>query len=110
MREALRWIARIAGLVAIVLAVAMVISQGWINTSSPGAREYLLGLCLLFCIAGIIVAWRRERLGSAITFLGLGALYVAQLRYPEAFPSALYLMFIVPGGLFRFSGWFGRRR
>ncbi|MGD2252419.1 MAG: hypothetical protein PVF70_05820 [Anaerolineales bacterium] len=69
----LRWIARILGMVAgafwllimVVTVVAELISNGF---SPSGEGEILAGLVIL-AFASVLIAWRRETIGGAVTLL-----------------------------------------
>jgi hypothetical protein len=99
-----RWAARTGSVASIGLILAFIVGEGfqparirpheWI-----GLLFFPVGIC-----AGMILAWRREGLGGAITTGSLAAFYLVHFEAAGTFPAGwAYLVFAFPGFLFLFS-------
>lgn len=91
----LRWTARLLSLLALGVFVMFAIGEG-LNLAHFSAFELVLfvffpfGVCL-----GMVLAWRWEGLGGAITIASLAAFYL--LARPRGYA---FLVLAVPGFLF----------
>lgn len=71
--KAMRWTARIVGLIAVALFVAFLVVSGSIVFSSLSWLSWQglpLLLALVAAVAGVVVAWRYELVGGAMTTAG----------------------------------------
>jgi hypothetical protein len=108
----MRWIARILGMVAgvfwllimVVTVVAELISNGF---SPSGEGEILAGLVIL-AFASVLIAWRREAIGGALTLLtgvALGSFsYITASRNKIGIMLFTGALFAIPGVLFLICG------
>ncbi len=95
----LRWTARLWSLATILVIAALIAGEG-INPSNPGEALglvfYPFGIC-----AGMIVAWRHERLGGAITVASLLVFYVIHVATAGRLPAGwAWIVLALPGFLF----------
>lgn len=97
--SAFRWTARIWSLASVLLILAFIVGE----RSLPSAPDEWFGF-LFFpfgVTAGMLVAWRNERIGGMITVASLGAFYVFHFFLAGAFPGGwAWLVFASPGFLF----------
>ena len=105
----LRWVARIWSVAAIVLILGFIVGEG-LNPS--GWREWLGLLMFPFGIsAGMILAWRHERLGGSITIGCLLCFYLFYRLTAGVYPRGLaWFLFSAPGFLFLLSSKAGIRK
>ena len=98
----LRWIARFLSLISVVLILTFFIGEGF-NPANVAAKEWL-GLLFfpIGVVIGMVIAWRREGLGGAITVGSLLAFYLLYgLLLSHRFPGGwVFVMFASPGFLF----------
>jgi hypothetical protein len=125
----IRWIARIWGTLIIAIALVVLIGYAWSwvtgGEADPHAVEdyppieNLPPLFALLSALGLVVAWRWEGLGGAITVaFSLAALPVLLIHWPIAhdFPRYLmapygtWMMIAVPGILYLMCWWRSRSR
>lgn len=99
----IRWIARIWSIASLAFIAAFAIGEGGAS-SFPTAIE-AIGL-LLFPIgvaAGMVLAWRWEGIGGAITTLSLVAFYLWLTIVGGRLPRGPYFLLVAaPGFLFLF--------
>ena len=62
-----RWVARIAGSLIVLFALAFLIGEGFPDLAKMGARELLILLALGCLALGLVVAWLWEAWGGLIT-------------------------------------------
>jgi hypothetical protein len=65
--SALRWVARLLGLVVVGTAVVFLVGTGGFNPLRLSPREMVLMTLFWVAILGLLVGWRREALGGALT-------------------------------------------
>lgn len=95
-----RWVARIVGSLLVMMVLAFMIGEGLPNPLVMSSIELATSLAFLIMIVGLLLAWRREGLGGALTvggFLAFWALHIASSHrfglggpFP-AFPVAGFL-------------------
>jgi hypothetical protein len=97
----LRWSARVLSIFAVGAVLLFAFGEG-LNLSHFTPRELVLflffplGVCL-----GMILAWRWEGLGGAITVVSLAAFYLADRLMSSSFPRGIALAVLAsPGFLF----------
>lgn len=66
---AIRWIARIVGLVLIFIGISIFIQSGVQNPLKMGAINLILNLCFVIMIIGIVIGFKWEITGG-ITIIG----------------------------------------
>jgi hypothetical protein len=95
----IRWTARIWSIASILLILGFIIGEGL----NPANREEWIGF-LLFPVgisAGMILAWRKERLGGSVTAVSLLVFYLFHRMTAGSFPRGWgWLVFALPGFLF----------
>jgi len=98
----LRWTARVWSVVSVVLLLGFIIGEG-IHLSGP--KEWIgFALFPIGISVGMVLAWRHERLGGAITVGSLLAFYVLYFATTGAPPKGwAWLVFAAPGFLFLLS-------
>jgi hypothetical protein len=106
----LRWMARFLSVISVVLILTFFVGEGF-NPANIAAKEWL-GL-LFFpvgVVAGLVIAWRREVLGGAITVGSLLAFYLLYgLLLSGRFPGGwAFVVFAFPGFLFLSYGLLAR--
>ena len=67
---AIRWIARIVGLVLIFIGISIFIQSGIQNPLSLGATNLILNLCFLIMMIGILLGFKWEITGGAVIIGG----------------------------------------
>lgn len=108
------WIARVWSLLSLGFVGLCVAGEALYPTApAPSAPRDLLGLTLFpFAIClGMIVAWRWEGLGGAITVGSLVAFYILMFIMDGRFPRGPFFVLVAaPGALFLASWWLSRRQ
>ena len=98
-----RWIARIWSILSIGFVLFMFVGAGLnegVDLARFSARDVIglaffpLGVCV-----GLVLAWRRERLGGLITVGSLVAFYLAMLISDGRFPRGPYFALVAAPGL-----------
>jgi len=107
-RKILRWIARIWA--ALMAAMILFIFIG--NAAADGIgpifhltfRETLMMVAFLIVFAGLILAWKWERLGGWMIIGGMAAFYILDFAFSGDFPRGpFFLIIALPGILFLIS-------
>ena len=72
----LRWVARVWSVPSIFALLLPYFVEGvyWLQATS--VREAIGHLCFFAILVGLVLAWRWEGLGGALTVAGLAAFYV----------------------------------
>jgi len=98
--QVLRWSARVLSILAIGTVLMFAIGEGM--GFPHDARDLVLGLFFPFGIClGMLVAWRWEGAGGALTVASLAAFYLANRLFSSSFPRGFgLLIFASPGFLF----------
>ncbi len=104
-----RWIARIWSVATILLVLGFIVGEGVPPRSRLdqwlGFLFFPFGIC-----AGMVVAWRREALGGAITVASLGVFYLVVVATVGVFPAGwAWLVFAAPGFLFLLASFLSTR-
>lgn len=105
---AFRWIARIWSVASIALILAFIVGE---RSLPSNAREWIGFVFFPFGIsAGMILAWRNELAGGALTVASLVVFYLVQRAMAGVFPQGwAWLVFAAPGFLF-LATWLLARR
>jgi hypothetical protein len=100
----LRWVARLSSLVSMALLLFL-FGEG-INPSQLTASEVLGLLFFPFgVVVGLLLGWRWETLGGAVTLLSLLAFYKVMYAANGRFPEGIWFaLFALPGLLFLYCG------
>lgn len=106
----LRWTARVLGLLCVAILLLFIVGEGFRPATLTG-RDLLLflffpvGVCL-----GMVVGWRREGWGGALTMGSLAAFYLAHFLITHRLPRGLWFAaFALPGALFLLHALCSRR-
>jgi len=105
----LRWLARASSVLSIGVLLLFLIGEGF-DPSDVTLRQWV-GLLLFPCavVAGMVVAWRNEGPGGAITVAGLLAFYLYSLILNGGLPrGSAFMLLSAPGFLFLLY-WFVRQ-
>lgn len=98
----LRWIARILSLATISILFFFFIGEGF-DVSKIGLNEWL-GLMFfpLGLVIGLMISWRNEGLGGAISVISLFAFYFIYglILNGRIWQGWTFIMFAIPGFLF----------
>jgi hypothetical protein len=101
----LRWLARLGSLVSVVLLLLFLFGEG-LHPSQLTLTE-VVGL-LFFPIGvmvGMLLGWRWETPGGAVTVLSLLAFYKVMYAASGRFPEGIWFaLFALPGLLFLYCG------
>jgi hypothetical protein len=97
----LRGLARVVGFSASAFFLLFAVGEGAGELSRGGFTVLPFTLALLVATAGLILAFRRERLGSLVTLMGSGLLAVSVVWLAESDVLVLELLFAGP---FVFAG------
>ena len=102
----IRWSARILSILSIGILLLFLVGEGdFSQPISLTPREWI-GLLFfpLGVVIGMVVAWRWEGIGSAISIGSLLAFYLLHFAMMHRFPSGpFFLIFTLPGFLFGLS-------
>ena len=96
----LRWVAQVWSVPSIFALLLPYSVEGvyWLQATS--VREAIGHLCFFAILVGLVLAWRWEGLGGALTVAGLAAFYVTWWLYGRS-PRGPYLALVAaPGFLF----------
>lgn len=104
----LRWTGRVLSIISVGILLLFLIGEG--DFSQPPRLTLGEWLGVLFfpvgIVAGMIVAWRRERWGAIIALGSLAAFYALQRIIFGDFPGGPYfLLFTLPALLMGLAGW-----
>ncbi|MGB8266460.1 MAG: hypothetical protein WCE44_09080 [Candidatus Velthaea sp.] len=108
---ALQWLARALSLAAVGVVLSFAIGGGSFSQLSRFTASELvlfaffpLGVCL-----GMVVAWRWEGVGAAITIASLGAFYAAHRLLSPGFPRGFAFVALAAPGLLFLLHWLLKR-
>ena len=96
----LRWSARATSLLVLGFLAAIVIGTG-LDLASLQPRERVLMLLLLGTCLGLVLAWRWEGWGGALSLVCLGAFHLAEWAATGRWPGGwAFPVLALPGVLF----------
>ena len=106
--EILRWTARIWSLASLAFVTAFALGSGGIPSPSEAvALAFFPG----GVAAGLIIGWRRERLGGALAILSLAVFYLWSAMRNGLLPRGPWFFLVAaPGLLFLLTPLLERRR
>ena len=100
-----RWVARIWSLVSLGFVLLLFIGEGF-NPVNLTLQEWLLSLFFpLGVCLGLILAWRWERLGGAITVLSFLAFYATHFVIRQQWPGGPFFVLLAAPGLLFLIPW-----
>jgi len=106
--DILRWTAKVWSLAALGLLLVIFVgelispttAEGFTQSELVGLLFFPIGTCL-----GMVLAWRRELLGGAVTLASMVAFYIWMYLDRAFFPRGPYFLLIAaPGVLFSLAG------
>jgi hypothetical protein len=97
----LRWAARALGVMVIGTAALFLLGEGGVSLMRLTPREGILMVLFLTALAGMVVGWRHEALGGALTVGSLALFYVLEWSFRGRVPTGGALALVaLPGLLF----------
>lgn len=105
---AVRWVARILGVLLVGLFVVFAIGQGLQPLKLPGAEFGLMSV-LLVALSGMLVAWRRELLGGLMIVAGMTAFYLINFTVSGQLPGGWVFPLCFVPGILALVCWLSRR-
>jgi hypothetical protein len=109
-----RWLARGLSLLAAGMVVLFFVGEGGFNPLRLTGSEAVPMALFFTSWLGLLVAWRWELLGAAMTLGGMGLFYLAHYLEAGRWPRGWAFAFIAsPAVFFLYCGlreWWGRRR
>ena len=107
-----RWIARVLGVLLLLLAVAIAVGEavaGSSTSQSLTTREVLMMIAFVVALSGLMVGWRRETIGGALVLSGLACFYLLNYVYTgRVITGWVFIALAIPGALFLVAAWQGR--
>ncbi len=96
----LRWCARIISLLILGFVLSFLLFSG-IDLSAMGSLEWVLMSFMAATCFGLILAWRWEGWGGALSLLGLGAFHLTNWSASGSWPGGwAFPVLALPGALF----------
>jgi hypothetical protein len=107
----IRWAARLLATLLVGLVVVIYVGQGGFNPLKLKAVELTQMIFLWTACIGMVVAWRWQVLGGALSLGGMILFFTVEVAMNGRLPRGLFLyLLLVPGILFLLSGLFRRSR
>jgi hypothetical protein len=105
----IRWTARLWSIATLLILSAFIFGDG--EPATPTAVEWIGLACFPGgVIAGLLIAWWRERLGGWITVLSLIGFYVWHFFTSGRLSTGPYFLLLsAPGFLFLIAAWLQKR-
>ena len=95
-----RWLARGLSLLAAGMVVLIFIGEGGFNPLALTGREAVLMALFWTAWLGLLVAWRWELLGAAMTLGGMSLFYLAHYLDVARWPQGWAFAFLASPGVF----------
>ncbi len=110
MYQLIRWIARVlASLMAAFIAFMFVgnaVTDGIGPLFKLTFRETLMMAAFVAVFVGLILGWKREKLGGWLIVGGMGLFYIFDVVFSGTFPRGFFFPLIaLPGVLFLIAGY-----
>jgi len=107
--KAIRWTARLTGVLSIGVLLLFFIGEGF-NPTKLTIKEWILFLFFPFGVMlGLLVGWKREFVGGLIAIISL-ALFCALETINGGFPGLAFFVFASPGILFLLASLISKRK
>jgi hypothetical protein len=109
---ATRWMARIWSFASVLFVSAFVLGELRNPGPWPTPTEWL-GLALFpgGVVAGLLIAWVRERLGGSISVASVIGFYIWNVAVSGSLPGGPYFLLVaLPGLLFLVASWLGENK
>ena len=107
--KAIRWTARLTGVLSIGVLLLFFIGEGF-NPTKLTIKEWILFLFFPFGVMlGLLVGWKREFVGGLIAIISL-ALFCALETINGGFPGLAFFLFASPGILFLLASLIYKRK
>jgi hypothetical protein len=101
----LRWVARGVGACTVGLFTMIAAGEG-MQPLLLSRSEMLMFSALFVALAGLVIAWRHEGLGGAMSVAGVMAFYLLNFAARGRFPGGFFFpMMFLPGLLFLACWW-----
>lgn len=101
----LRWLARLGSLVSVALVLLFLFGEGLHLSQLTMTKVVGLLFFPVGVVAGMLLGWRWETLGGAVTALSLLAFYKVMYAANGRFPEGIWFaLFALPGLLFLYCG------
>ncbi len=101
----LSWLARMTGACLVTVFVIFAMGEG-MRPTLLSRSETLMFFALFVALAGIVIAWRHEGLGGAMSVAGMLAFYLLNFAVTRHWPRGLFFpLLFVPGLLFLACWW-----
>ncbi len=101
----IRWVARALSLLVAGVIVLFFIGDGGLNPLKLTAREFVLMLFFFTTWLGLLLAWRWELVGGAMTVGGISLFYLFHLTATGHLPRGWAFGIIALPGLFFLLCW-----
>ena len=98
--RSLRWLARGLSVLAAGMVVLIFLGEGGFNPLRLTTSEAVLMAFFFTSWLGLLVAWRWELLGAAMTLGGMGLFYLAHYLDVSRWPRGWAFAFVASPGLF----------
>lgn len=94
---AVRWTARVLGLLLVALVLAIIIGEGFDPTKLQGVRLFT-SAAFLSALIGMVLLWRWETIGGAIVIAGMLAFYAIHFAASGRLPGGwVFPLCFLPG-------------
>jgi hypothetical protein len=95
-----RWMARVWSVPSVVVLLVPYVMEGLYWLQAASIQEAIGHICFAAILAGLILAWWRERLGGALTVAGLAGFYITWWLHGESPRGPALILIAAPGFLF----------
>ena len=108
--QVIRWIARVLAALMVAFIAFMFVGNAATDGIGPlfdmNAREILMMVSFVVVFLGLILGWKREKLGGWLVVGGMVLFYLFDFTFSGTFPRGPFFpMIALPGILFLFSGY-----
>ena len=100
--DILRWIARITGVLLLILIVIFIIGEGFPNPMTLNQQEFLVFIAVLMMEIGTILAFKWELPGSLLI---IGGYIFFVIVDKDVLPGPVFPIFFLVGILYLFCYW-----
>ena len=108
--QIIRWIARILAALMVAFIAFMFVGNAAADGIGPlfdlNVREILMMVSFVIVFLGLILGWKREKLGGWLVVGGIVLFYVFDFAFSGSFPRGPFFpMIALPGILFLIAGY-----